>query len=748
MRGSQGRETGSVGVAELEIARSHVCALPPPPDVARLIASLDARDPKPVLVAELEFDSGGIKALASLSDSDAMTSTVEMVERLRGGAVAAILIQRTLRHFLLLASRRECNLSQQSELIRHSLAVGILAERIARASPNLRVAPETALLAGALHDLGKFALAVVYPRSFERLLTTRGAAGQTGRMETRHLGVDHRVAGAWVAEAWSFPPAVCDAIRLHPLSGDPALSSPGHHALVAVVRAANSIVQSSEIGPGDASDGDGVDACCALIHLRRTDAEKEMEGLDAEVVRWQNALGFSAPPTAATVLEWAIDAAMRGGRRTLETAAKASTPGLLAAAMSCFESRINVRGGLAAIASLALESAGHLWPNDIRAVFAFGGGVVAAAYRESTGRHTSSVLPATDEWRRWLQSTPARTPLDGRGRQLFATAGMKTDEQELLEFVPLSRAGRNLGGLLIAPRAESAATSVDDACARAFLARIATAIADFESHAQAQRLTDDLMETNRRLQRAQGEILRSRALSMIAELAGGAGHELNNPLSVISGRAELLLRDADPDSEAYRALLQIQAKAHDCSRIVSQLMDFAIPRAPVFSECSPTQVFESIRAAWRDRNLPAGIRIEFELDRAAQAVSRRARADAAQVTTAAGELIQNAIDAMHDRPGAVRVHVRMASRTSVGGEPAAVGANVLEIVVIDSGCGMSASVLQRAFDPFFSHRVAGRSRGLGLPRAFRVVESHGGRIWLDSRPGEGTQAFIQIPFVE
>lgn len=58
---------------------------------------------------------------------------------------------------------------------------------------------------------------------------------------------------------------------------------------------------------------------------------------------------------------------------------------------------------------------------------------------------------------------------------------------------------------------------------------------------------------------------------------------------------------------------------------------------------------------------------------------------------------------------------------------------------------MTPAVLQRAFDPFFSHRNAGRARGLGLPRAYRIVEAHGGRIWLESRPDEGTTAHVLLP---
>ena len=62
----------------------------------------------------------------------------------------------------------------------------------------------------------------------------------------------------------------------------------------------------------------------------------------------------------------------------------------------------------------------------------------------------------------------------------------------------------------------------------------------------------------------------------------------------------------------------------------------------------------------------------------------------------------------------------------------------VEIAIRDSGSGMSPAVKQRAFDPFFSHRPAGRGRGLGLARAGRIIDAHGGRLWLESQPGEGT----------
>jgi signal transduction histidine kinase len=63
----------------------------------------------------------------------------------------------------------------------------------------------------------------------------------------------------------------------------------------------------------------------------------------------------------------------------------------------------------------------------------------------------------------------------------------------------------------------------------------------------------------------------------------------------------------------------------------------------------------------------------------------------------------------------------------------------------DNGPGMTRDVLEHAFDPFFSSRPAGRGRGLGLSRAYRLVEINGGKLWLESIPQKGTTVFIELP---
>jgi signal transduction histidine kinase len=273
---------------------------------------------------------------------------------------------------------------------------------------------------------------------------------------------------------------------------------------------------------------------------------------------------------------------------------------------------------------------------------------------------------------------------------------------------------------------------------RSFITSIGLALGRANAQAAARRLSDDLAETNRRLQQMQAELLRSRTLSMIAEMAAGAGHELNSPLTVISGRAQMLAKTlSDPD--ALRSLELIRVKAHECSQIVSELMDFARPRPPRVDRVRLDELLEEIRAQWaRHAQFPADrlqLRVEFaagEQGAADELVTIPGDPD--QLKRVFRELIANADDALAGRTGTIEMTCRRA-----------VTEGFVEVLVRDEGCGMSPEVLQRAFDPFYSHRNAGRGRGLGLPRVYRIVEGHGGRIWLESAPEAGTTAHVLLP---
>ena len=237
----------------------------------------------------------------------------------------------------------------------------------------------------------------------------------------------------------------------------------------------------------------------------------------------------------------------------------------------------------------------------------------------------------------------------------------------------------------------------------------------------------------------QGEVLQSRALTMIAEMASGAGHELNNPLTIIAGRAEILASDCDDENDR-KALATIRDKAHEASEIVSALMEFAKPRVPQYEEFDLLVLLHDCRnAALENRN--DAVKIEIlclraeSLRQPGENMPRYlVRADRTMLQRVFDELLQNALEHVPAENGAVQIEI----------EPAATR-DAMEIRVRDNGCGMQAKVLERAFDPFFSYRPAGRSRGLGLAYVHRIIETHHGKVWLDSQPEKGTTVHIVLP---
>ncbi len=357
--------------------------------------------------------------------------------------------------------------------------------------------------------------------------------------------------------------------------------------------------------------------------------------------------------------------------------------------------------------------------------------------------HVTQVVPP--ELTAWIAEATEQLdalirPAPRAVRSLLAPA-LNLSDRGTPWLLPICHGSEIAGGLGYVSEADERARLEDEADKlRSFLACLGRALGRANAQAAARRLSEDLAETNRRLQRMQVELLRSRTLSMIAEMAAGAGHELNSPLTVISGRAQMLAATLR-DPEAIRALKTISDKAHECSGIVSELLVFARPRPPKLAPVDLAEVLAEVRTEWLEHSglTPTQLRFEPEpLARPSEGADLRQTAtvlvDRDQIKEVFRELLSNATDALGDDGGNIVLRCQVAHQE-----------DTLEVIVEDTGRGMSPAILQRAFDPFFSHRAAGRRRGLGLPRAYRIIEAHGGRIWLESRLDEGTTAHVLLP---
>ena len=212
-------------------------------------------------------------------------------------------------------------------------------------------------------------------------------------------------------------------------------------------------------------------------------------------------------------------------------------------------------------------------------------------------------------------------------------------------------------------------------------------------------------------------------------MAGGAAHELNNPLAVISGRAQLLSQ-AETDPDKKRMLKQIQDNASDITRIVEDLLAFAQPPQP---KRTRTQVRQMLDEAVQLAALKAKVdELDVAMDIAPSA--SEAYVDSAQIASAAANVLCNSVESYPDKKGPIKISVQED-----------ITDDFIKLEITDTGSGMDDQTLRKATQPFFSNRPAGRGRGMGLAHTQRLVELNGGILQITSQPSAGTTVTILLP---
>jgi signal transduction histidine kinase len=231
------------------------------------------------------------------------------------------------------------------------------------------------------------------------------------------------------------------------------------------------------------------------------------------------------------------------------------------------------------------------------------------------------------------------------------------------------------------------------------------------------------------LERSQAALARAERQAALGQFSAGIAHQINNPAAVLAANLACVARDLadDPREDLRECLADCRAAVDRIAALVRQLVAAGragrSPSTPLF----PVTVAEAVaEAVGRARALaPAGVALSAEV-----APGLRALAHEEPVVQALSHLLVNGLEAV---PGG------RAGRVVV---TAAVTGDRVAIVVQDDGEGMSKDALARAFEPFFSTRPA--NLGLGLPVSRALVESMQGTLRLESAPGRGTRATIEL----
>jgi two-component system NtrC family sensor kinase len=232
-----------------------------------------------------------------------------------------------------------------------------------------------------------------------------------------------------------------------------------------------------------------------------------------------------------------------------------------------------------------------------------------------------------------------------------------------------------------------------------------------------------------RLHRTQ--FTRAEHLATLGELAAGLAHEIRNPLAGIAGVIEIIGRDLPEGSPSRAVLKDVQQEVLHIKQILSDLLDYARPRAPHIRPADLAATAEHAVALARQQAVSKSVRIELKKP----AILPLVEHDSAQIQQVMVNLLLNsiqAIDASAAAAAAGEIQVRLEPRGSF-----------VAVTVRDNGRGIAPEHLGNIFRPFFTTK--GQGTGLGLSLAHRIVEDHGGRISVTSQPGKGTEIVIELP---
>ena len=215
------------------------------------------------------------------------------------------------------------------------------------------------------------------------------------------------------------------------------------------------------------------------------------------------------------------------------------------------------------------------------------------------------------------------------------------------------------------------------------------------------------------------EELERQKLDALAEFAAGAGHEINNPLTIIGGHAQQLLREVEnPQHRRLLAIITAQVK-----RIYEMIADIRLFARPTKPEMCPFDLVANLRRLAAEQ-MPffqeVGLNLEFSTDREEWEIE----SDPVQIHIVVAALCDNAREA---------------------GGNAVIRIQGSEIIVDDDGPGIPAEIRSLVFDPYFSGRHAGRGLGFGLSKAWRILQQLDGSLRLDvPESGRGVRAVVSF----
>jgi signal transduction histidine kinase len=246
------------------------------------------------------------------------------------------------------------------------------------------------------------------------------------------------------------------------------------------------------------------------------------------------------------------------------------------------------------------------------------------------------------------------------------------------------------------------------------------------------KITEKELVTRMEAQRsAENRLIQAAKLAAVGEMAAGIAHELNNPLTTVTGFSELLLEDATPDSEHREEMEMILREARRASDVVRRLLDFSRHGEPVRTSADLNEIVKDVIALSRHLITTGGVQLTVALMQDLPWVS----IDRNQMKQVLLNLIHNALQAMPEG-GSLGISTRIEEREN---------REWVTMSVQDSGHGIQPQDRDRIFEPFFTTKGDRGGTGLGLSVTYGIITDHGGTIEVLSEINQGSTFVVWLP---
>ena len=245
-----------------------------------------------------------------------------------------------------------------------------------------------------------------------------------------------------------------------------------------------------------------------------------------------------------------------------------------------------------------------------------------------------------------------------------------------------------------------------------------------ERTVELKRKNEKLASTIRILRETRAQLITAEKLAALGELTAGVAHEINNPTAVIIGNLDLLVAELGDRAEPVRHEIDlIVEQVFRIKDIIRNLLEYAkpeqLPGKPSLVDVN--EVLQNTQALVRHMRKSHKFDIRLKLN-AVQPV----RINPNELQQVLVNLVVNAVHALNESGGEIELETRVWPQHGV------------VIHVRDNGVGMDEETQSKIFNPFFSHLREGQGTGLGLSISYGLVQKYGGRITVESVPGEGS----------